>query len=331
MKKLLRFADCLVLLAAIIGCLLRIWLQNAIAESSMLVSVGTHPAWILLCVFSGLTAVFIWLMTRHAGEDNRYMINFPRSASGMTMYLLLAIALGYTGIMDLLEAEELLEQVQAVAAMLSAVMLATAGIERFRGARPVFFLHMIPCVYLALRMLLLGREFGADPHLPDFLFTFLASVSLIPAFYWLWAFDVKMGSRKQSLFWSLLAAYFCMIASFDSNVAWAVHILFAACLLGNLCVQKNLPQPESATVEAVAVEENSTEESLEEASVTEESVAEPATKELRIEEIPAEEASAEEVPTEEPVEEAPAAPQEPELDMDTFLADLKRYLENENV
>ena len=313
MKKLLRFADCLVLLAAIIGCLLRIWLQNAITESSILVSVGTHPAWILLCVFSGLTAVFIWLMTRHAGEANR------------------SIALGYTGIMDLLEAEELLEQVQAVTAMLSAVMLATAGIERFRGARPVFFLHMIPCVYLALRMLLLGREFGADPHLPDFLFTFLASVSLIPAFYWLWAFDVKMGSRKQSLFWSLLAAYFCMIASFDSNVAWAVHILFAACLLGNLCVQKYLPQPELVAVEAVAVEENSTEEMPEEASVEETPVAETVAEELPAEEIPAEEASAEEVPTEEPVEEAPAAPQEPELDMDTFLADLKRYLENENV
>ena len=330
MKKLLRFADCLVLLAAIIGCLLRIWLQNAITEGQLL-SVGTHPAWILLCVFSGLTAVFIWLMTRHAGEDNRYMINFPRSVSGMAMYLLLAIALGYSGIMDLLGAEDLLEQVQAVAAMLSAVMLATAGIERFRGTRPAFFLHMIPCVYLALRMLLLGREFGADPHLPDFLFTFLASVSLIPAFYWLWAFDVKMGSRKQSLFWSLLAAYFCMIASFDSSVAWAVHILFAACLLGNLCVQKYLPQPELAAVEAVTMEENPTEEMPEEASVEETPVAETVAEELPVEEISAEEAYAEEVPTEEPVEEAPAAPQEPELDMDTFLADLKRYLENENV
>lgn len=326
MKKLLRFADCLVLLAAIIGCLLRIWLQNAIAESSMLVSVGTHPAWILLCVFSGLTAVFIWLMTRHAGEDNRYLINFPRSVSGMATYLLLAVALGYSGIMDLLEAEELLEQVQAVTAMLSAVMLATAGIERFRGTRPVFFLHMVPCVYLALRMLLLGREFGADPHLPNFLFTFLASICLIPAFYWLWAFDVKMGSRKQSLFWSLLAAYFCMIASFDSGVAWAVHILFAACLLGNLCVQKYLPQPELVAVEAVAMEEIPEEASVEEAPA-EEAVAE----ELHAEEMPAEQVPAEEVPTEEPAEEASAAPQEPEMDMDTFLADLKRYLENENV
>ena len=58
MKKLLRFADCFVLLGAIIGCLLRFWLRNAVSAGAH-VQAMTHPAWLLLCLLSAAVVAFL--------------------------------------------------------------------------------------------------------------------------------------------------------------------------------------------------------------------------------------------------------------------------------
>lgn len=337
MKKLLRFADCLVLLAAIIGCLCRIWMSNSGIDAKGLYLAG-HPGWILLCVFSVAVVVFVFLVSRIAGDDNRYKTNFPRSVIGMVGYMILALVLAYNGIAQLLGAEDLLDQLEALLAMLSAVTLAVTGIERLRGSRPPYFLHMIPCVYLAVRMFLLGRDLGSEPQLIGYLFTFLGAVSVIPAFYWLWAFDVKMGSRRRSLFWSLCASYFCLIASFDVNTNWALHMAIAACLLANTCTLQYLPKPEPAQ----PAESTEPKKEVPSMPVLDEAFVE----ELAAEEtVPAEEAVPAEdaAPVEEPIstEEAPVAEEAPaqaessvqteeDFDLDSFLSDLKLYLDHEN-
>ena len=369
MKKLLRFADSFVLFAAIIGCALRMWFNNTALDGKGLYNMA-HPAWILLCILSVGAVVFFWLLSRQAGDDNRYKVNFPRSILGGAAYILLAVVLGYTGVMDLLAAAGLLEKIAAIGSMLSAIMLAAAGIERFSGNRPAAMLHMIPTLYLGVRMFLLSRAFGAEPQTYVFLFTFLAALTLIPAFLGLWGFDVRMGNRQRSIFWSLTAAYFCLLATFDSGISWVVHLLFALCLLGNTCALEHLAKPvpqepvdeEQAPAvmdEITAMAEMPEEEPAEDAAVTEqmdaateaaeEMLAEEVTEETAeetVEEPAAEEVPvAEEIPEEaaEAVEEAPAvqvaeeeeAPAQPvvevaqEFDLDSFLTDLKQYLDSE--
>ena len=366
MKKLLRFADCFVLLAAIIGCILRLWLQNTGIDKKGLYQTG-HPAWLLLCGISVAIVAFLWFVTRAAGEDRRYEVNYPRSKVGGATYVLLAL-------------------------LLSAVMVGATAVERFGGHQPAPFLHFVPCIFFALRLFQTGRDLGTEPEVCTFLFGFLAAISLVLAFYHLWAFDMNMGNRRRSLFWSLAAAYFCLITTFESAHLWVQYMVFAGFLLSNLCQLKYLPAPETAAAEAqipgeaeeevpaeaeqpvaeaeVAEAEEEIEaaeaiEEIEEAEETEEievieevTPAEEVAEEILEEEIPAEETVAEEV-QETVAEEAefvapplctPKESQEsaflketehmqkkaclrtdidPDEDLDAFLADIKLFLEDE--
>ena len=318
MKKLLRFADCFVLLAAIIGCLLRLWLQNTGVDQKGLYQTG-HPAWILLCVVSVVIVAFLWFVTREAGDDRRYSENFPRSTTGGVTHILMALVLTYVGITELLDTTGTLDQLTAIACLLSAVMLGATALERFGGHQPAMFLHLIPCIFFALRLFQTGRNLGTEPEVCTFLFGFLAAVSMVLAFYYLWAFDMNMGNRRRSLFWSLSAAYFCLVTTFESAGSWVQYMVFAAFLLSNLCQLKYLPAPETAVetaqeahapaeeiaeVEEITEAEETAEETVEE--IATEEVAEEAVEEIAVETI-AEEvpqaADAAQVPAEEAVEE----------------------------
>ena len=331
MKKLLRYGDCFVLLAAIMGCLLRLWFQNAGVDSKGLYD-PTHPSWLLLCLLSAGTVAFLWFLTRTAGTNPRFEDNFRPTLVGTGTYLLLAVVLAYTSVKDLLDAGKFLDQITAIAGMLAAIMLAVTGIERFGGHRPAVFLHLFPCGYFALRLFLMGRELGTEPEICTFLFGFFSALCLIPAFYYLWAFDMNQANRQHSLFWSLTAAYFSLVTTFESTENWVLHMVFAAFLLSNLCLLKPLDMPE----EAPAGEETSTEQAA------------PAAEEMPHQEtvFPLETPPAPpEAPAEGHCEEddfsffpppPPVPPQatmrtdiDPETDMDAFLADLRSFLEAE--
>ena len=311
MKKLLRFADCFVLLGAILGCLLRFWLRNAVTAGAH-VQAMTHPSWLLLYLLSALVVAFVYLVTRHAGDEEDYGINFPKSLLGGAAKILLAILLGYQGITGLVMSGDALGAVTGVLAMVAAVCLAVGGIERISGNQPVFFVHMLPCVYFVLRLFDMGRDLGSQPEVHTFLFTFVGSVCLAPAYYWMWSFDVGQGNRRRSLFWSLTATFFCLVATLDNAEGWLLYLVHGAVLLSNLC----LLQP----LEAAALPEEAVEETTEEAPVVPEEV-------IPEEVIPEEMPQQAEAPKAKPVLHKDI---DPETDMEAFLEDLKLFLEEED-
>lgn len=305
MKKTLRYADCFVLLAAIIGCLLRLWFDSVGTDNRGLY-LPRHPVWIGLCVFSAAVVAGIWFLTRSAGDNTDYKENFRPSLLSTASYLLLAIVLGYVGITELLDATKWLNRICAVITMAAAVTLAVAGLERYGGHRPAFFLHLVPSTTMALRMFLLSKDWAIEPEICSFLFAFFASVALVPAFYHLWAFDVDMADRRKSLFWSLTAAYFSLVASFENLNDWVMHLAFASFLLTNLCRLKYLPAP--------AAEEEA-------------SAAEPAQPVGETPVVEAAPSAAAEPPVR--VKAVLHADIDPETDMAAFLEDIKRFLEDD--
>ena len=338
MKKLLRYGDCFVLLAAIFGCLLQLWFQNAGVDSKGLHD-PTHPSWMLLCLLSAGTVVFLWFLTRTAGDNQTYQDNFHPSLVGTGTYLLLAIVLGYNGIHSMLEATGFLETLTAMACMLSAIMLAVTGIERFGGHQPAMFLHLFPCGYFALRVFLLGQELGTEPEICTFLFGFLAALCMIPAFYHLWTFDMNQANRQRSLFWSLTAAYFSLVTAFEASEHWVLYMAFGAFLLSNMCLLKPLAAPKATEDDAASPAEADCEEAAADA-VSPVAVVFPA------EDVPMEAPA----PAVQPTPMTAGIPQEkedifiippmtpkpkatmrtdidPDADMDAFLADLRQFLE----
>lgn len=238
MKKYLRYADVLVLFAGAAGLFLQlIILMGGTDEKNLYPK--HHPAWVILCIFSVAVLVALWMLTRHVGADNRYRKNFPASIPGAVCTALAAIGMAVTAL-DLFSSE-LLGILGGIAGLAGAAGLALAAWCRFQGQRPHFLCHAAPAVFFALRIFLLGQELGSEPEAVRYLFQMFASLALVLACYQLWGFDVDMGKRDKSLFWSLLSAYLCIVAV-AARDHWLLYLTCAAWMLTNCCTLRYLPK-----------------------------------------------------------------------------------------
>ncbi len=190
-----------------------------------------HPAWIALCILSLLVSAGFFLLSRSTDPRRAYRRNFPASVPGAFGHLAGAAGMAITAI---IQWKAPIGPYLGILGILSALCLALGGWLRLQGKKPGFYVHMVPCLYFALRIFATGRMLGAEPELSRYLFSFLATLACMMASYHLWGFDVGLGNRHSSLFWSLSAAYLCMAAVPGGNDG----ILFIGTtiwLLTNLC------------------------------------------------------------------------------------------------
>lgn len=236
MRKYLHQAPRLVLLAGCIGAALRFWMLAGGTDEKNLYP-AHHPAWILLCIFSILAVAAIWMMTRIPDTGSHYRANFPPSVLGGIGYLVFATGIVLTAVEELSSSNSPLAVPSCVLGIISAVCLYWAAILSYTGKRTPFFVHALPCFYFALRLFLMGRILGAEPEISRFLFRFLAALSLLPALYQRWAFDVDLGNRRKYLLWNLIAGYFCLVAV-PGSADWILYLTAAIWLLTSLCSLK---------------------------------------------------------------------------------------------
>ena len=238
MKKYLRYADVFVLFSGALGLLLRLIISLGGTDAKGLYP-KNHPAWIILCILSAGVVAVLWLLTRQVGADQRYKKNFPASRSGAICAALAAIGIAFTAF-DLF-ATDLLSIICFLTGIASMAGLLFTGYCRFLGKKPHFICHAAPAAFFALRLFLLGKDLGAETEVSRYLFEMLASVAMIPACYQLWGFDVGMGKRENSLFWSLTAAYLCVVAIVGVE-NWLLYVTCTAWLLTNTCSLQYLPK-----------------------------------------------------------------------------------------
>lgn len=245
MKKYLRYADVLTLFLGVVGLLLHLLLKLGGTDERGLYP-AHHPAWIGLCVLSLLVVAVLFLITKQAGTEDRYAPNFSRSVPGAVGCGLAAVGVLVTAVDTL--STDVLSLVVAVLGMAGAAGLAVAAYCRAVGKKPHFACFAALCGFFALRVFLLGRVLGAEPEACRYLFELLASLAMAPACYYLWGFAVDLGNRSKSLFWSLTAAYICMVAVLYRE-SWLLHASCAVFLLSNLCplqIMDKLPEPAEA-------------------------------------------------------------------------------------
>ena len=97
----------------------------------------------------------------------------------------------------------------------------------------------------------MGQYLGSEPEMSRYLFSFLAVLSVLPACYWLWSFDVDMGNRTKCLFWCLAAGYCNLVATIGSE-SWLLHLgvaLWMLTALPRLQVPRRMRQAEEAQPE----------------------------------------------------------------------------------
>lgn len=238
MKKYLRYADVIVLFAGALGLLLRLIMRLGGTDDRGLYP-AHHPAWIILCLFSIAVVAVLWLVTRQVGADNRYQKNFPASLPGAIGTALAAVGIAVTAIDAF--GSEVLEILVGILGLCSAAVLLLAAWHRRLGKKPPFLCHALPAVFFALRIFLLGKDLGDEPEYSRFLFEMLASLALVPACYQFWGFDVDLGKRNKCLFWSLTAAYLCIVAIVGME-NWLLYLTCGAWLLTSTCSLQYLPK-----------------------------------------------------------------------------------------
>ncbi|MBR4972624.1 MAG: hypothetical protein IKY59_06615 [Oscillospiraceae bacterium] len=247
MKKYIPYANLLALGAGAFGMLLQFLLYWGGTDEKGLYP-AAHPAWVLLCVLFPAVVIFLWLLTRKVGISRNYRGNFPASLSAAAGYLVAAAGLLFAGIRNL-DNDKLIYLISGSLGILGSILLLWAAWCRYRGQKCTGMPHALPCFFFALQLFVIGQSLGAEPELCRYLFRFLAILSMLPACYLLWGFDVGMGKRQNCMFWCLTSGYLNLVA-IAGNPQWLLHLCMAAWMLSALPRLQYLPKkPRPAPVE----------------------------------------------------------------------------------
>lgn len=258
MKKYLhpKFLPILVPTAGLLACVLRLWTMansNGLGPDSEGLYAPHPVAWALLWIVTIGTVAAIVLLSARLKNPGRYVDNFPASIPGAVGNVLAALGIMLYSLRLLTTGSELLYTATGILGIASAIGLMIAAFNRFRGQKCSFLLHAIPCLFFALRIFERCKAWSNIPQVSVFLFPFLASVCAMLASYQLSCFDVNLGKRKKSLFWSLCGVYCAMISVIGSDDP-LFYLCIGAWLLTNLCSVRPLkarkPQQEQPAAEA---------------------------------------------------------------------------------
>lgn len=213
MRKILhpKFLPILVPVASLLGLLLRIWTLGGGHNAAGLYA--PQPlAWTLLWIVTAATLALIFAITRRLKNPGRFSDNFPASPLGAAGCALAGLSVIYSCLTTLVSATDLLATLTGILGLVSAAALLLSAVIRYQGKKPHFAIHAIVCLFFALRVFDRCKHWSNLTQTGTFLFQFLASICVMLAAYQLCCFDVNLGNRKSSLFWSLSAVYFCVLA-----------------------------------------------------------------------------------------------------------------------
>ena len=234
MKKFLRpkYLPWLTLALAAVAALLRLWTLGSGPDESNLYE--PQPlAWALLWIVTAAAAGLNILLTAGLKVPGTHRQNFPASIPGSVGVLLAALAVMLSGV-SMLSGGDFLYLLTGLLGIASAMSLVAVAFARFKGQRPNFLLHAAVCLFFALRIFVKCRVWSNEPQIGVFILPFLASVCVMLAAYQQASFDVELGKRRHSLFWSLMGTFFC-VAALPASGEPLFYILIAAWLMTNLC------------------------------------------------------------------------------------------------
>lgn len=234
MKKHLKYSTLFAATAGVLGALLRRWLLSAGTDANGLYP-AFHPGWIGYLVLTLAAMAALWLATREPGEDPTWNRNFPHGLPDSSVpnfylhfskvaftaagYALAAVGIGLYS-RSLLPSSGRLEIAVCWSGFLCAAALLLLSVQIILGKAPASLAHLLPCVYFALLLFLMGKQFSDEPELMRFLPQVAAIAASALACYQLWGFAVGSGSRKNSLFWSMSALYLCLAAAPGNHVLY---------------------------------------------------------------------------------------------------------------
>lgn len=243
MNKFLKakYLPFLALIAGVLGFGLRMLLVNVELDEG-----GLYPpqpvTWVLFWLISVLLMAAIIFMTRRLEYAGTFQDNFPPSLTAAIGSFVGAAGL-LISTLPLFPHADTLSALTGYSGILAAIALAVVAVARYQGKPPFFLCHLSVSAHMILRIFYFSRLWNNTTQMGTFLPMLLAMSCVMLAAYYLTPFDVGMGSRRSSLFWSLMSVHFCLTSLAD-RTDMVFYGTMALWLLTNLCSLRRLRQPE---------------------------------------------------------------------------------------
>ena len=180
--------------AGVLGLALRsVLYRSGVDQKGLLIQGYWADSAIWILTATVVVAIALWCRQLRAPEE--YEEAFPRS-------LFSTVGTVFAGIAFLLSPtvgapSSTFASIEVVLRMAAAASLIMVSYCRFQGKKPLFLLHCIVCVYLALRLVCQYRLWSADPQIQNYVFYLGAHIALMICAYQLAAFDAGFGSHRK--------------------------------------------------------------------------------------------------------------------------------------
>ena len=245
----------LVLLSSLVAVLLRIWTRGGGPDEGGLFApkpLVWTLLWLLTVGVIGATGAVLFTR-RGLKNPGTYRDNYPKSmVAGLCAvpaavtflaggYIQLRASVGFA-----LPETTAVDTVTGIFGLVAGLCLLLSAAHRCMGRKPFFLINGLICLYLAVRLFNRCQIWNKEPQMGDLVFPFLASMTLMLAAYQRVRFDVDLGKRNWSGFWSLISVYFCIVAmvSVDQPLFYGLCALWQMADLCSLRPLKRKKAPE---------------------------------------------------------------------------------------
>jgi len=195
-----------------------------------------HPALILLLILAAVVIGLLFLTTRRLKDIHSYKKLFPPSVPAMVGCILAAIGTAVHSVIALQDPLSILEVISGIMGCVSAVLLVFAGLFRIKALRPHYLFYGMITISLVLHLISGYQHWNTVPQFQEFLFPLVASVFLMLTAYHRAALDGDCGSRRDFVFFSLGAGFFCSLAIPGEH--WPFYLGMAVWSFTGLCSLK---------------------------------------------------------------------------------------------
>ena len=212
------------LIGAVAGAVVRRWQLSSAFDSDGLVISGSPSTWVL-GILCALLAVLALLFSRRLTPRGGYEESFSSETPEMVISLVAAVLLLAGCAADLMTEPIGINVLVQFLGIASALCIAVTARQRYQGVVPKAALHMLPCLYLVVRLIVDFKQWSVDPAVLDYCYTLFASISAMCAVFHLGGFCFSQGRRRTSVFWCFLCVVFSAVSLADGGLS---HSLLTA-------------------------------------------------------------------------------------------------------
>lgn len=209
--------------------------------------ISVIAVWVITAATIGSLLFLLWDLPETSGHRRL----FPDSRLAAVGTLAAAIGILATAVESLTAMNEPIRILSGILKLIAGIALIGLAWCRYKNIRGSFLSWTAATAYMLLRIMFEYRSWSTQPELMRYLFPLLASVCMALAMYHRTAFAVKLGSRRQFLFFSQLGAYCCLLslpgAPAPFYAGMAIWAMTDRCSLKAVKAKKTDAPPEAAS------------------------------------------------------------------------------------